>query len=384
VTRKFTPLHGSPGAGTAVGVDRYYYRGDPGSALGLAFQQVSVHSEVGDLPSWYLPASGPSSSGSSSSGPSSSGPSSSGPSGVGRRGGGCGVGHVGGVRPRARQQPATYVSDELPTMNIGRDNEPARATQSNRFTSTPMRAWMSRIATPVKRTRQPTQVTLIIQDPAPVQHRGVQHQCADRVAHRGTIDQLQTHRGAHRPAEQHDIVCAVAQRPAHRRLDVAPLGVPQVTVMVGTGGGVHVIAVAGHQHRQSPGVQKPQRPQRLRGHVQLVGVRSARLSTNAPGRLDSARGRRSSRECGRLPARPGRSPDRAGPEPAPDSVRSAASPREPATCRQASAFQAAAVQGHAVEDRVPLVPRRLDRARRAAGRGGSRRHARRRRGPAGC
>jgi dienelactone hydrolase len=57
VTRGFTPLHGSPGAGVAVGVDRYYYRGDPHSALGMAFQQVSVHSEVGDLPSWYLPAS---------------------------------------------------------------------------------------------------------------------------------------------------------------------------------------------------------------------------------------------------------------------------------------------------------------------------------------
>jgi pimeloyl-ACP methyl ester carboxylesterase len=57
VTRSFTLRHGRLAAGMAVGIDRYDYRGDPDTALGLAFQQVSVHSDAGDLPSWYLPVS---------------------------------------------------------------------------------------------------------------------------------------------------------------------------------------------------------------------------------------------------------------------------------------------------------------------------------------
>jgi uncharacterized protein len=57
VTRTFTPRHGSPAAGTLVGIDRYDYRGDPGTALGMAFQQISIHAQVGDLPGWYVPAS---------------------------------------------------------------------------------------------------------------------------------------------------------------------------------------------------------------------------------------------------------------------------------------------------------------------------------------
>jgi pimeloyl-ACP methyl ester carboxylesterase len=55
VVRPYTPVRGTPSIGTAVWVDPFAYQGDPRSALGLAFDDVSVHSDVGALPTWYVP-----------------------------------------------------------------------------------------------------------------------------------------------------------------------------------------------------------------------------------------------------------------------------------------------------------------------------------------
>jgi len=57
VTRRFTPVTGSPAVGTPAGIDAGAYQGDPRSALGLSFQQVAPRSDVGELPTWYLPGS---------------------------------------------------------------------------------------------------------------------------------------------------------------------------------------------------------------------------------------------------------------------------------------------------------------------------------------
>jgi dipeptidyl aminopeptidase/acylaminoacyl peptidase len=51
-------VQGTPVAGTPVAVNASYYTGDPGTALGLSFQEVTVRSDVGSLPSWYIPADG--------------------------------------------------------------------------------------------------------------------------------------------------------------------------------------------------------------------------------------------------------------------------------------------------------------------------------------
>jgi dienelactone hydrolase len=59
VTRPFTPRRGTPTAGTAVGLDPGLYHGDPRSELGLPFEEVTVRSDVGDLPTWYVPAATP-------------------------------------------------------------------------------------------------------------------------------------------------------------------------------------------------------------------------------------------------------------------------------------------------------------------------------------
>ncbi|HEY6793809.1 MAG TPA: alpha/beta fold hydrolase [Kineosporiaceae bacterium] len=56
VTRAFTALVGRPTTGLAVSVDPYDYPGDPRTALGLAYQDLSLPGELGALPTWYLPA----------------------------------------------------------------------------------------------------------------------------------------------------------------------------------------------------------------------------------------------------------------------------------------------------------------------------------------
>jgi hypothetical protein len=55
ITRAFTPLIGRPAPGVAVGVDPGAYPGDPRSALGLDFSELTLHSDVGALPAWYVP-----------------------------------------------------------------------------------------------------------------------------------------------------------------------------------------------------------------------------------------------------------------------------------------------------------------------------------------
>jgi pimeloyl-ACP methyl ester carboxylesterase len=59
VVRAFTSEHGALAPGTPARVDTYAYDGDPRSALGLDYQDVSVHDELGDFPAWYVPGSGP-------------------------------------------------------------------------------------------------------------------------------------------------------------------------------------------------------------------------------------------------------------------------------------------------------------------------------------
>lgn len=58
-TRPVAGARGTPlRVGLAVGVEADAYTGDPRSALGLAFQDVTVHGPVGSLPAWYVPAPG--------------------------------------------------------------------------------------------------------------------------------------------------------------------------------------------------------------------------------------------------------------------------------------------------------------------------------------
>ena len=58
VVRSFTTLQGALAPGTAARVDPYAYDGDPRTALGLDFQDVSVPGELGAYPAWYVPAAG--------------------------------------------------------------------------------------------------------------------------------------------------------------------------------------------------------------------------------------------------------------------------------------------------------------------------------------
>ena len=59
LVRTFTPGEGTLAPGTPVRVDTYYYEGDPRSARGLDYQDVTVHDALGDFPAWYVPAGDP-------------------------------------------------------------------------------------------------------------------------------------------------------------------------------------------------------------------------------------------------------------------------------------------------------------------------------------
>jgi pimeloyl-ACP methyl ester carboxylesterase len=56
VVRSLTPVSGRLAAGTLTRVDTYAFSGDPRSALGLGFDDVRVHDDLGDFPAWYVPA----------------------------------------------------------------------------------------------------------------------------------------------------------------------------------------------------------------------------------------------------------------------------------------------------------------------------------------
>jgi alpha-beta hydrolase superfamily lysophospholipase len=59
VTRPLTVASGSPPvAGQPALLDRAYFLGDPGTALGIPVQDVVVQGPLGPLPSWYFPGRG--------------------------------------------------------------------------------------------------------------------------------------------------------------------------------------------------------------------------------------------------------------------------------------------------------------------------------------
>jgi pimeloyl-ACP methyl ester carboxylesterase len=58
VVRSFLPVRGTLAPGTPVRVDAYDDDGDPRTALGLDFRNVSVQDALGDFPAWFVPAAG--------------------------------------------------------------------------------------------------------------------------------------------------------------------------------------------------------------------------------------------------------------------------------------------------------------------------------------
>jgi hypothetical protein len=59
VTRPLTVTSGSPpGVGQLAAIDRSYFLGDPGTALGIPVQDVVVQGPLGSLPAWYFPGQG--------------------------------------------------------------------------------------------------------------------------------------------------------------------------------------------------------------------------------------------------------------------------------------------------------------------------------------
>ncbi|WP_051704483.1 S9 family peptidase [Glycomyces sp. NRRL B-16210] len=48
-------LYGDLAEGTAVRIDTWTYRDDPATALGLAFEEVAIATELGDAPAWHVP-----------------------------------------------------------------------------------------------------------------------------------------------------------------------------------------------------------------------------------------------------------------------------------------------------------------------------------------
>jgi len=59
VTRPLTDVVGTPlTVGTKVALERDWYLQDPKSSLGLDFSTVQIASPLGDMPAWYVPASG--------------------------------------------------------------------------------------------------------------------------------------------------------------------------------------------------------------------------------------------------------------------------------------------------------------------------------------
>jgi pimeloyl-ACP methyl ester carboxylesterase len=58
VRRQLGLLDGEPRVNTEARLDSFAYRGDPMSALGLRFQDVSIEGAAGNGPAWFLPGEG--------------------------------------------------------------------------------------------------------------------------------------------------------------------------------------------------------------------------------------------------------------------------------------------------------------------------------------
>lgn len=57
VEREFVPLKGTPGVGEAVRLDSFALPDDPQTAHGIAFEEVTFASELGEFPAWFVPGS---------------------------------------------------------------------------------------------------------------------------------------------------------------------------------------------------------------------------------------------------------------------------------------------------------------------------------------
>ena len=57
VVREYMPLTGTLKIGDMVRVDNYAFPGDPETALGIAFEEVSYSSPLGDFPAWFVDGS---------------------------------------------------------------------------------------------------------------------------------------------------------------------------------------------------------------------------------------------------------------------------------------------------------------------------------------
>jgi hypothetical protein len=56
VVRRFTPVVGVLPQALPARIDSFAFTGDPRTARGLDFSQVSIHGPIGDLGAWYVPA----------------------------------------------------------------------------------------------------------------------------------------------------------------------------------------------------------------------------------------------------------------------------------------------------------------------------------------
>src|SRR5712692_6882106 len=54
VVREFRPMNGELKPGDAARLDSFAFPADPQDALGLAFQDVSFSSPLGDMPAWFI------------------------------------------------------------------------------------------------------------------------------------------------------------------------------------------------------------------------------------------------------------------------------------------------------------------------------------------
>ncbi len=57
VVREFSVLHGAPEIGELARLDSFAFPGDPEQARGIGFEEVTITSELGDFPAWFVEGS---------------------------------------------------------------------------------------------------------------------------------------------------------------------------------------------------------------------------------------------------------------------------------------------------------------------------------------